>query len=80
MIKEASSSQVALFKCVKNLFKHPNTSQLPSYESAEEFCNRMAEFFASKIKTIHANISSSQEESDFELDPDIEFSGKYTLN
>ena len=50
-ISGASSSQGELFKCLNELFNKKRETPLPTHTSTKELCDRMAAFFADKIKT-----------------------------
>ena len=73
-ISDSTSSQSALFKTVDELLSKKRVSALPSHESTEELCNRMATFFTDKIRTIHEGLEKIQNPS-FPLDPDPVFEG-----
>jgi hypothetical protein len=73
-ISESTSSQSTLFKCVNEMLNKKKSTALPSHESSEELCERMASFFSDKIQNIHEGLAKVRDES-FPLDPDPPFDG-----
>ena len=71
-INESPCGQKALFKCVDNLLGRKKVTSLPTHDSAEELCERMADFFTNKIHAIHEELAKIQEDLPAQ-DPDPPF-------
>ena len=71
-IGKCNGQQKELFKRVDELFYKKKSSSLPTHESVDELCNRMADFFDNKIKDIYNGLAAIQQQ-DIQLDPDTDF-------